>query len=1200
MRVATSHRLRTASAVLLLLTCVLATPPAAADDGPVEAGIVVRKVENLPEDFINGVDVSSVLALEDSGVVFRDTAGRPADLFAVLAQAGVTDVRVRVWNDPYDADGNGYGGGTTDVARAVEIGARATGAGLRVLVDFHYSDFWADPAKQQAPKAWAGLAVEELADAVEGFTTDALQRFKAAGVDVRMVQVGNETNNAIAGVSGWDGMARIFSAGSAAVRAVLPDALVAVHFTNPESSGRYAGYARELAARGVDYDVFASSYYPYWHGTLANLTSALKHVADTHGKKVVVAETSWAHTLADGDGHGNVIDLPSEATQYPVSVQGQATAVRDVIQSVVDVGAAGIGVYYWEPAWLPVGPPSALESNKVLWEQHGSGWASSYAGEYDPHDAGQWFGGSAWDNQALFAADGKPLESLRVFAYARTGAVAPREVTEVETVALTVPEGSPVVLPGTVTVTYNDGSAEEQPVTWSDAWEWITGPGSYRVGGVTASGRATSAAVVVAQRNFLLNPGFEAEDTGMWNRTGTGVTVRATSDPHSGEHSTHFHSGEPYAFTVSQRVDGLTAGSYVARAALQGDGEDSASDVRLTLANSTGASRSAPFALSGWRNWSTPTTEAVEVPAGGSATVTIAATLPGAAWGTVDDVELVRHLPPGADTGALDALVDRAGRIDRGAFTDASLTALDRAVEVARVVLGAIAPSADQVAGAVQRLDLAFDGLSLAGEAPAPSVAPVAVTVVDGEPVRLPAEVEVTTYDGIVAAQPVTWSRAVEWIAGTGAYTIRGTTGAGFAATARVTVTERNWLRNGGFENADTSMWTTDGPGTRIEDTDAAAEGSRALSFWLDSAYSFTLAQRLSGLPAGDYVLSAVTQGGGAGASDRLTLSARSATGSADVPLELAGWKVFRTATTAPVSVGADGGLTLSASFALSAGAWGSIDDLRLVRAGGADVDTSGLAADVVEAERVDRDGHTPESGATLVAAIERAHIVLDADRPSQDAVDGAGRALDDAVADLVVRDVARQAPGEGVLSHDNGWDTGLQDGAYTVRLNLWRGENATAFRLYENGVLIARVPLTYGGGDAQAASVAVTGKPNGTYAYTGELVNSQGRTAVRPVTVEVTQATPAAPSISHDNTDRDGEYKVTANLWWGTNATSYRFFEDGLPVSEGPLPAATPGAQRAELVVSGKASGSYLYRVEFLNAAGTSTSGDVRVTVRR
>jgi arabinogalactan endo-1,4-beta-galactosidase len=277
-------------------------PAAAADQGPVDAGIVVQKVEGMPEGFMRGVDVSTALSLEESGVTFRDTDGQVADLFDVLAESGVTDVRVRVWNDPWDAQGHGYGAGNVDVERAVEIGERATAAGLGVLVDFHYSDFWADPSKQKAPKAWADLAVAEKAAAVETYTAVSLQAFEDAGVDVTMVQVGNETNNGVAGVTGWDDMAQVFSAGSAAVRDVLPDALVALHFTNPESAGRYAGYAAELDARNVDYDVFASSYYPFWHGTLDNLTTVLSDVAATYGKKVMVAETSWARTLEDGDG----------------------------------------------------------------------------------------------------------------------------------------------------------------------------------------------------------------------------------------------------------------------------------------------------------------------------------------------------------------------------------------------------------------------------------------------------------------------------------------------------------------------------------------------------------------------------------------------------------------------------------------------------------------------------------------------------------------------------------------------------------------------------------------------------------------------------------------------------------------------------------------------------------------------------------
>ncbi len=359
---------------------------------------------------IVGVDVSSLLSLEESGVRFFTPDGVPGDLLAILAEVGVTDVRVRVWNDPFDAQGRGYGGGNVDVARAAEIGRRATALGMRVLVNFHYSDFWADPARQYAPKAWRGLDAREVATAVGDFTADALTRFAEAGVDVGIVQVGNETNEAVAGVTDWAEMCAVFAAGSAAVRRVLPEALVALHFTNPEEPGRYERYAATLAEHGVDYDVFASSYYAFWHGTLPNLTRLLSHVATTYGKQVMVAETSWTWTLADGDGSENAVTEAHEA--YPATVEGQAQAWQDVHAAVAAVGPAGLGAFYWEPAWLPVGPPEQREANAELWDRHGSGWMSSFAADYDPTHRGFPHPGSSWDNQAWFDFTGHPHPTL--------------------------------------------------------------------------------------------------------------------------------------------------------------------------------------------------------------------------------------------------------------------------------------------------------------------------------------------------------------------------------------------------------------------------------------------------------------------------------------------------------------------------------------------------------------------------------------------------------------------------------------------------------------------------------------------------------------------------------------------------------------------------------------------------------------------
>jgi arabinogalactan endo-1,4-beta-galactosidase len=776
-----SRRLAALAATGALLVTGLAGPALAApaaraestDEGPVEAGIVVPRVEGLADDFITGVDVSSVLSQEASGVVYRDASGAPADLFAVLADSGVNYVRVRVWNDPYDAQGRGYGGGTVDVARAVEIGRRATAHGMRVLVDFHYSDFWADPAKYQAPKAWAALTVEQKATAVHDFTAGALTAFQAAGVDVGMVQVGNETNNGVAGVTGWDGMAQLFSAGSQAVREVLPDARVAVHFTNPETVGRYATAAAELDSRGVDYDVFASSYYPYWHGTLSNLTSALQQVATTHGKQVMVAETSWAQTLEDGDGHPNVITAQNTTHQYPVSVQGQASAVRAVVDAVADVGPAGVGVFYWEPAWIPVGPPSALAANQVLWERDGSGWASSFAGEYDPDDAGQYFGGSAWDNQAMFDATGRPLESLRVFAYVRTGATAPRAVASVEQVRVTVAEGQPVALPGTVQVTYNDGSVEAQAVAWSSAAGWIDGPGEYPVPGTTAAGVAVTATVVVEAQNRLRNPGFEDADTSMWTLTGTGASISTTADADAGARALSFWAGSAYTFGLTQRVTGLPAGDYTLTATGQG-GALGAGDQLLLGATAGGTATSAPFALTGWRVWSSPSVP-VHVGADGTATVSVTGTLSGGAWGTVDELRLVRAATGGADTTALAALVQQAARVDRDGRTPASLAALDEAVAAARVVLAARAPSAERVVAAVELLTDALAGLTGPGEpTPQPTpTTPPATPVPTAPPATAPAAAPATAP---ATAPRVELSRERVRPGGTLTVTVRGAT----------------------------------------------------------------------------------------------------------------------------------------------------------------------------------------------------------------------------------------------------------------------------------------------------------------------------------------------------------------------------------------------------------------------------------------
>ena len=365
--------------------------------------------------FILGMDASCVPALEAGGVRYYNREGKTQDVFQILAEAGVNYIRVRVWNDPYDENGNGYGGGNCDLQNALEIGKRATQYGMKLLVDFHYSDFWADPGKQKAPKAWQEMNAQEKADALYTFTCDSLEQLKKAGVDVGMVQIGNETNNGLAGETRWEDMAELFSAGAKAVREILPDALVAVHFTNPEKAGAYAYYAGQLAQYEVDYDVFASSYYPQWHGSLENLQNVLKKINETYGKQVLVAETSHPYTAQDLDFHGNTVNADT-VTPYPKTPEGQGAWVRDVANAVLEIG--GMGVFYWEGTWIGAGG-STYEENQALWEAYGSGWATSWAGAYDPQDAGRYFGGCAVENQAFFDGKGTALKSLEVFSKIR-------------------------------------------------------------------------------------------------------------------------------------------------------------------------------------------------------------------------------------------------------------------------------------------------------------------------------------------------------------------------------------------------------------------------------------------------------------------------------------------------------------------------------------------------------------------------------------------------------------------------------------------------------------------------------------------------------------------------------------------------------------------------------------------------------------
>ena len=383
---------------------------------------------------IKGMDISSVISLEQSGAVFYGYDGKPQDIFKTLSESGVNYIRARVWNDPYDMEGNGYGGGNCDAAKAAEIGRRAAKCGMKLLVDFHYSDFWADPSRQNAPKAWRSMTLHQKSDAVYRYTVSSLEKISASGAEIGMVQIGNEINAGLAGTYDFDDVTLLLQSASQAVRDFAAskgkNIRIAVHFAPASDREGTLWYAGRLDKAGLDYDVFGISYYPYWHGGIAKMKDILTAVRTEYGKETAVLETSYPYTLEDGDGFPNAAGESWLLPDYPASpqgqedfvdnllwdftVQGQADEVRAVMNAVNNVhNGKGIGMFYWEGAWIPVG--SDAEKNRTLWEKYGSGWASSFCALYDPESGGRYYGGSSWDNQAFFDHTGRPLDSLKAF-----------------------------------------------------------------------------------------------------------------------------------------------------------------------------------------------------------------------------------------------------------------------------------------------------------------------------------------------------------------------------------------------------------------------------------------------------------------------------------------------------------------------------------------------------------------------------------------------------------------------------------------------------------------------------------------------------------------------------------------------------------------------------------------------------------------
>jgi arabinogalactan endo-1,4-beta-galactosidase len=358
--------------------------------------------------FVKGMDLSTLLELERCGAKYYDN-GEERDLLAIMKSYDVDTIRIRLWNDPWSETGESYGAGENDLKTSLEIAKRVTAAGFGVLLNFHYSDFWADPGKQIKPKAWADYGVKELEQAVYDYTLESMQTFLDAGVNITMVQVGNELSNGLLWPEGkvpnYDNIATFVNAGIRAVRKADAAIPVMIHLDNGGNNALYREWFDNFTKRGEDFEIIGLSYYPFWHGSLQMLNDNMNDIAERYGKDLVIAEVSMGYTMEDYKNYEKLSDeerkgyatRPAlvEKIEYPMTKQGQYDFMEDFLNRISHIkGGKGKGFFYWEPAWIPV---------------PGSGWATPASLKYmnDPGPCG-----NEWANQALFDYDGNALPTL--------------------------------------------------------------------------------------------------------------------------------------------------------------------------------------------------------------------------------------------------------------------------------------------------------------------------------------------------------------------------------------------------------------------------------------------------------------------------------------------------------------------------------------------------------------------------------------------------------------------------------------------------------------------------------------------------------------------------------------------------------------------------------------------------------------------
>lgn len=361
----------------------------------------------MNQDFIYGADISSLLAVEELGGTFTNDNGEKEDFFKILKSNGFNLARIRLFVDPKSNKGVSYGAGHNDLETALTLAKRAKDHDFKVLLNIHYSDFWADENHQTLPKAWAKLDFADLEYQVYAYTKEVVTTFKEENITLDYIQVGNEVNKGILWPHGklfrrkkatqteYDALAILLNAGIKAIREVTPNVKIMIHLGQGSNPEMYADFLHFMEPRLFKFDAIGLSYYPYIHRQITELQATLLFIKTYYPYERFIVETSYPFENGDETSIVNKDSFPPKRGFFAYTPLGQERVLETILDAAVEEQITGL--CYFEPGWINVNglTVATIEGIKYLKEKNIKA-------------------GSTLFNEALFSRSGRPNPALSV------------------------------------------------------------------------------------------------------------------------------------------------------------------------------------------------------------------------------------------------------------------------------------------------------------------------------------------------------------------------------------------------------------------------------------------------------------------------------------------------------------------------------------------------------------------------------------------------------------------------------------------------------------------------------------------------------------------------------------------------------------------------------------------------------------------